>query len=217
MHGPVRGRDDVGGLKARRRERSPRPVTPVPATEAGARRSPRRSPLPAGSRSIAISTRPAFCSNRSTPPRSRPWRARTQAVPTLGWPANGISAVRWKIADAGIVGRIVGGQHEGGLAVVHLRRQGLHLRVGHPARVGEDRERIAAEGAVGEDVDGLVRKARHGQIPKSQRTRLFLPPNLAQDLRASLPGRSQPRHSGWVRSGTCSLCTQGVRPEKSWR
>ena len=67
-------------------------------------------------------------------------------------------------AHTGVIGRIVGGQDERCLAVVHLRRQRLHLRVGQPARVGEDSERIAAEGAVSEDVDSLVRKAGHGGL-----------------------------------------------------
>jgi hypothetical protein len=62
-------------------------------------------------------------------------------------------------AYSGVIRRIVGGQNEHCIAVVHLRRQRLHLHVGQPARVGEDSGRIAAEGADGKDVDSLVRKA----------------------------------------------------------
>ena len=46
---------------------------------------------PAASRSTRTSTRPDSSSNSSTPSRSSPCRARTQPVPTLGWPAKGIS------------------------------------------------------------------------------------------------------------------------------
>ena len=49
------------------------------------------------------------------------------------------------------------GQDEGGLAEVGLARDGLHLLGGEAARVGEDGERIAGEGLLGEDVhDGVV-------------------------------------------------------------
>ena len=48
-------------------------------------------------------------------------------------------------AHAGGVRRILGRQHEGGLAQVELVGEGLHLRVGEAARVGEHGERVAAE------------------------------------------------------------------------
>ena len=65
-------------------------------------------------------------------------------------------------AHARIVGGIVRRQDEGRLAIVHLGGKRLHLRIRQAARIGEDGERIAAELAVGEDVDGLVRKSWHG-------------------------------------------------------
>jgi hypothetical protein len=63
-------------------------------------------------------------------------------------------------AHTGIIGRIVGWQNERSLAVIHLRRERLHLRVGKPARIGEDRQRIAAKGAVGEDATVSYGKRR---------------------------------------------------------
>jgi len=49
---------------------------------------------PAGTGATSISTSPASSSKRSRPSGARPCRASTQPVPTLGWPANGISDLR---------------------------------------------------------------------------------------------------------------------------
>ena len=57
-------------------------------------------------------------------------------------------------ADARGVGRVLGRQDEGLLGVVELARDRLHLLVRQAARVEDDGERVAAEGPVGEDVDG---------------------------------------------------------------
>jgi hypothetical protein len=40
---------------------------------------------------ISTGTRPAFSSNRNRGGAFAAWLASTKAVPTLGWPANGIS------------------------------------------------------------------------------------------------------------------------------
>ena len=69
-------------------------------------------------------------------------------------------------AHTGIISRIVGGQDERCLAVVHLRRERLHLCVGQPARIGKDSQRISAEGAIGEDIYSLIRKAGHGRFQR---------------------------------------------------
>jgi hypothetical protein len=45
-------------------------------------------------------------------------------------------------------------QHEGSLGEIELAGDGLHLRTAQRSRVGHHRERIAAEFAVGEDIDG---------------------------------------------------------------
>ena len=66
-------------------------------------------------------------------------------MPTLGWPANGISAVRVKMRTRAWWLRVVRGQDEGGFRQVELGRDGLHLGVGQAGGVGEDGERIAAE------------------------------------------------------------------------
>ena len=58
----------------------------------------------------------------------------------IGMAGKGHLGRAMKDANTGIIGRIVGGQNEGCLAVVHLRRQRLHLCGGKPARIGEDGE-----------------------------------------------------------------------------
>ena len=49
---------------------------------------------------------------------------------------------------------ILGRQYEGGLGDVEFAGDGLHLRAGQVPPVRDDRELIAAEFAVGKDVDG---------------------------------------------------------------
>src|ERR1700734_3868854 len=63
-------------------------------------------------------TRPAISSNTSVSPAiDRPWhwpsRARTKAVPTLGWPANGISARGVKMRTWAVCSRFCGGRTKG--------------------------------------------------------------------------------------------------------
>ena len=64
-------------------------------------------------------------------------------------------------AHARGVGGIGGWQHEGRLAEIELGGERLHLAIGHAARVGKHGQRIAAEAAVGEDVDGDEGEAAH--------------------------------------------------------
>jgi len=88
--------------------------------------------------------------------------ARTQLVPTVGWPANGTSRAGVKMRTRHAV-RPRGGQHERRLGQVHLTSHRLHLAVGGAAGVEHDGERVASEGAIGEDVDPHDAKdARHG-------------------------------------------------------
>jgi hypothetical protein len=54
---------------------------------------------------------------------------------------------------------------EHGLRQVHLPGERLEQRLGDPARVGEDGERIALERAVGEDVADHVAELGHGVRP----------------------------------------------------
>ena len=61
-----------------------------------------------------MATRPAVSSNTSrSPVTGRPWqcpaRASTKAVPTLGWPANGISALGVKMRTRAVCAGSVGG------------------------------------------------------------------------------------------------------------
>ena len=60
-------------------------------------------------------------------------------------------------ADLGGVGRVLRRQHEGRLGEVELGGDRLHLLGGQALGIGHDGQRIAAESAVGEDVDGLER------------------------------------------------------------
>ena len=55
-------------------------------------------------------------------------------------------------------------QHEGGLRIIELAGNRLHLRSRQPAGVEHHGERIAAEGAVGEYIDGDV-AALHVDTP----------------------------------------------------
>ena len=86
-----------------------------------ARRAPATAPP---LRIISIGTRPASSSNTiDSAPTGRPWhvpsRASAKAVPTLGWPANGISA-RGVDAHLRGVGRVFRRQHEGRLGEIEL-------------------------------------------------------------------------------------------------
>ena len=51
---------------------------------------------------------------------------------------------------------VFGRQHEGRLGVIELRRDRLHLRSGEALGIEHDGQGIAAERAVGEDIDGDV-------------------------------------------------------------
>ena len=62
-------------------------------------------------------TRPAISSKCITPPLARPSPASTQPVPTLGWPANGISALRLKMRTRAVFAGSAGGNTK----VVSLR------------------------------------------------------------------------------------------------
>jgi hypothetical protein len=54
------------------------------------------------------------------------------------------------------VTRIVGRQHEGGLGVIELARDALHLRARQARRLRQHRERIAAKASLGEHVAGEI-------------------------------------------------------------
>src|SRR5437660_1146798 len=67
--------------------------------------------------SARTSTRPAISSKRSMPFLARPSPASTQPVPTLGWPANGISFLRLKMRTRAVFAGSAGGRTK----VVSLR------------------------------------------------------------------------------------------------
>ena len=54
--------------------------------------------------------------------------ASTKAVPTLGWPANGISGADREDANLRVMRGVLRRQHEGRLGIIELGRNGLHLR-----------------------------------------------------------------------------------------
>ena len=121
--------------------------------------------------SVRTSTRPAISSKRNRPSRARPMPASTQPVPTLGWPANGISAVRLKMRTRAVFAGSAGGRTK----VVSLRLNSAasdcispSLR---PSRVGKHRQRIAAEAPVGEDVDRDEGKRAHHVLFRRPRRR----------------------------------------------
>lgn len=62
---------------------------------------------------------------------------------------------RRKNPDASAVCRIGRRQHESRLGKIELVGDGLHLRVGKTARIGNDRHWVAAELPIGEDIDRL--------------------------------------------------------------
>ena len=85
----------------------------------------------------------------------------------MGWPAKGSSScvvkMRTRTPSRAIVRGITGGENEGGFGEVRFARDGLHLRVREAAAIMEDRQRIAFERTLGEDVeDGVVQLAIHG-------------------------------------------------------
>ena len=88
----------------------------------------------------------------------------------VGWPANGTSRAGVKMRTRGRALRPRGRQEEGRLREVHLARDRLHLGVAEPVRVEDDGQRIAAEDAVGEDVDlGEAVLARHPDTLAAER------------------------------------------------
>ena len=64
-------------------------------------------------------------------------------------------------------------QHEGCLGEVELTGDGLHLRAAQSLAIRDDRERIAAEFAVGKDVDGDERDLHWHPIRDDQSSSLF--------------------------------------------
>jgi hypothetical protein len=64
--------------------------------------------------------------------------------------------VHGKDANLCVVRRVLRRQHEGGLGIIELGRNRLHLGGRQPAGIQDHRQRIAAEGAVGENVDGDI-------------------------------------------------------------
>jgi len=68
---------------------------------------------------------------------------------------------RGEDADVRGVGGVLRWEDEGGFGVVEFFGEGLHLRGGEAARVGDHGEGVAAEARGGEDVDGDVVDGRH--------------------------------------------------------
>src|SRR6185295_20345083 len=63
-------------------------------------------------------------------------------------------AARSEDSDPPGMGRIVRGQDEGRFRIIELFGNRLHRLGRQPARIGEDRELVAAERRVGENVEG---------------------------------------------------------------
>ena len=93
-------------------------------------------------------------------------RPSATAVPSTGWPANGSSTRRREDADAGVAGgRVRRRVDEHGLGEADLAGEVLAQLPGHRGAVGEHRQLVAGEGAVGEDVE-------RGAQPVMRRLRL---------------------------------------------
>jgi hypothetical protein len=75
--------------------------------------------------------------------------------PDIGMAGERHLRLRREDADAGGVRRIGGRQHEGRLGEIELGGDGLHLLGSRGLGHRDDGQRIAAELAVGEDIDGL--------------------------------------------------------------
>ena len=85
-----------------------------------------------------------------------PARASANAVPIVGCPAIGSSAAGRENPHAQSVPALLGRQHERRFGEVHLLGDRLH-RLGRQApAVEKDRELVAAEEAIGEDVEVKV-------------------------------------------------------------
>ena len=127
-----------------------------------------------------ISTSPAISSKRSTPSCGAALLRQHPAGADIGMAGERHLAAAIEDAHPRGVRRIGRRQHEGRLAEIELGGERLHVGVAHAARVGKDGERIAAEAAVGEDVDGDEGEGRH--------------PRLLDDLHADL-ARNSPQGS----------------------
>ena len=84
----------------------------------------------------------------------------TNAVPSVGCPANGSSKVGVKIRIRDVAAAL-GREDEHRLAEADLERERLHRLVVQPARVGEDGELVSRQGRVGEDVGDDVAERLH--------------------------------------------------------
>ena len=121
----------------------------------GVKRAPTSEPP-----SLIRSSRTSRPSPRTRAARrpARPWllpaRARTKAVPTLGCPANGISARGVKIRTCAVCAAILRRQHESRLGEIELAGDGLHLRGRQAAAVEARRRADCRRISFGEDVDG---------------------------------------------------------------
>ena len=98
------------------------------------------------------------------------------------------------------VRRIVGRQHEGGLGVIELARDALHLLARQARRVRQHRERIAAEAPLGEHVTGAVAIAHDAPDPRPLRPACRQPsrPTQASPTLASAGQTIRPR-TPWAR------------------
>ena len=96
--------------------------------------------------------------SRGTPPASsHAWH-----VPSVGWPANGSSAVGREDPDPVVRARLVGRDDERRLGQVRPAREPLHRLGREPVAVEHDRERVAEPGLGREHVD-LRERASHGR------------------------------------------------------
>ena len=75
-------------------------------------------------------------------------------MPTLGWPANGISALGVKMRTSAVCAGSLGGSTKVVSARLNSAAIACICAVVEALRIGDDGQRVAAELAVGEDVDG---------------------------------------------------------------
>jgi len=107
-------------------------------------------------------------------PRRRLWRLRRQheSGADIGMAGKRKLPVHGEDAHLRIVRGIARRQHEGRLRIVELGGNRLHLRGRQPAGIEHHGERIAAEGAIGEDIDGDV-TALHVEPPVRHGRNIF--------------------------------------------
>ena len=144
--------DRVTGIRSVRAEMNIAPETLTPLTLAGA--SPEtRARIPRWGEVIKRMARLADIGLADRAPEGRAATGDDKARADIRMPSTRHLVIRREDADLGGVRRILWRQHEGRLREVELVGDRLHLLRCQPFGIGNDGQRVAAETAVGEDIE----------------------------------------------------------------